>query len=149
PRRLPRLARQPRRRLNPRPDPRNRPMIDAPSDRHPLDALAEEFVARRPRGGRPRIRGYDECYPEHAAAIRGLLPAMLVMERARSQPVTGDPVRPERLGGFRIVREVGRGGMGIVYEAEQEALGRRVALKVLPRHALLAPNQVQRFQREV
>jgi serine/threonine protein kinase len=53
-----------------------------------------------------------------------------------------------RLGDFHILREVGRGGMGVVHEAEQVSLGRRVALKVLPRHALLDPNAVQRFQRE-
>jgi serine/threonine protein kinase len=53
-----------------------------------------------------------------------------------------------RLGEFRLLREVGRGGMGIVYEAEQESLGRRVAIKVLPAGALSDPKQVRRFERE-
>src|SRR5262249_12987096 len=55
---------------------------------------------------------------------------------------------PERIGDFHILRENGRGGMGIVYEAEQVSLGRHVALKVLPSHALLDPKHLQRFQRE-
>jgi serine/threonine-protein kinase len=55
---------------------------------------------------------------------------------------------PQRLGDFRILREIGRGGMGIVFEAEQESLGRHVALKVLPSHALLNPRHLQRFLRE-
>ena len=54
----------------------------------------------------------------------------------------------ERLGDFRFLREVGRGGMGIVYEAEQESLGRRVALKVLRSHRLLDPKTSIRFHRE-
>src|SRR5262249_17024090 len=49
---------------------------------------------------------------------------------------------------FRILREVGRGGMGIVYEAEQISLGRRVALKVLPFAAALDARQLQRFKNE-
>jgi serine/threonine protein kinase len=53
-----------------------------------------------------------------------------------------------RLGDFRINREVGRGGMGIVYEAEQVSLGRRVALKVLPFGAMMDPRQLQRFHTE-
>ena len=56
--------------------------------------------------------------------------------------------RLERLGDFRVLREAGRGGMGVVYEAEQESLGRRVALKVLAAHAIPDPAQVRRFERE-
>src|SRR5207248_2616674 len=52
------------------------------------------------------------------------------------------------LGDFRLIREVARGGMGIVYEAEQISLGRRVALKVLPFAATMDPRQLQRFQNE-
>jgi serine/threonine protein kinase/WD40 repeat protein len=54
----------------------------------------------------------------------------------------------DRLGDFRILRVIGYGGMGIVYEALQESLGRRVALKILPSQHLLDPRQLQRFQRE-
>src|SRR5262249_23644678 len=54
----------------------------------------------------------------------------------------------EKLGDFHIVRELGRGGMGIVYEAQQTTLARRVALKVLPRHSLLDESRLQRFKRE-
>jgi serine/threonine protein kinase len=50
--------------------------------------------------------------------------------------------------GFRILREIGRGGMGVVYEAEEEVLSRRVALKVLASHALVLPIQIERFERE-
>jgi eukaryotic-like serine/threonine-protein kinase len=53
-----------------------------------------------------------------------------------------------RLGDFRVIRELGRGGMGVVYEAEQHSLGRRVALKVLPFAASIDPRQITRFRVE-
>jgi serine/threonine protein kinase len=53
-----------------------------------------------------------------------------------------------QIGEFRLVREIGRGGMGVVYEAHQNSLNRRVALKVLPFAAALDPKQLQRFQNE-
>src|SRR5262249_39915002 len=54
----------------------------------------------------------------------------------------------EQLGDYRVIREIGRGGMGIVYEAEQEALGRHVALKVLPSTAAADARCLLRFRRE-
>ena len=63
--------------------------------------------------------------------------------------LAASPAKPvDHLGDFRIVREIGRGGMGIVYEAEQQSLGRRVAVKVLPQSALLKPRSLRRFKQK-
>ena len=62
-----------------------------------------------------------------------------------SEPADGDT---RRLGDFRLIREIGRGGMGVVYEAQQISLGRRVALKVLPFAAVLDAKQIARFKHE-
>jgi serine/threonine protein kinase len=55
---------------------------------------------------------------------------------------------PTTLGDFQVIREVGRGGMGIVFEAVQHSLHRRVALKVLPSHYLSRPDRIARFHQE-
>ncbi len=128
------------------------------SDRNPVEALAEEFLERFRRGERPALSEYTRQYPELASEIRDLFPALVMLEDVRPSfgPGGGPPSAAaaaegktlERLGDYRILREVGRGGMGVVYEAEQESLGRHVALKVLPGQALLEPQQLLRFQRE-
>src|SRR5437660_3692863 len=66
-----------------------------------------------------------------------------------SEPIASGPLPPlERLGDFRIIREIGHGGMGVVYEAEQVSLGRHVALKVLPKQLLIDARTKRRFERE-
>ena len=69
-------------------------------------------------------------------------------EASPSDDNAGAPESPEALGDFRIIREIGRGGMGVVYEAEQRSLRRNVALKVLPFASLLDPRQIDRFHNE-
>ena len=136
-------------------------MTTSSDERNPVEALAEEFLDRKRRGETPSLREYVEKYPDLADDIRDLFPALLMMEDlgedsgGTTGSLAGDgnvavasSIRLQKLGDYRILREVGRGGMGVVYEAEQESLGRRVALKVLAAGALVDTNQVRRFERE-
>jgi tetratricopeptide (TPR) repeat protein len=72
------------------------------------------------------------------------------MDACADQELLTRSLREEfpRIDGYKIVREIGRGGMGVVYEATEEKLSRRVALKILPGAALFDANQVRRFERE-
>ncbi len=130
-------------------------MADHEADRDPLEAAATEFVERHRRGENPSVEEYAQNHPESADSIRELLPVVGALERLRGRRErlsSGQTVRGlrklQRLGDFRIVRELGRGGMGVVFEAEQESLDRRVAVKVLPQSSLLSRRQLQRFHRE-
>lgn len=128
-------------------------------ERNPVEVLAEEFAERRRRGEHPTLREYCERHPELAEEIRDLFPALVMIEdldgssgvttgsTGGAEPTSPSP-RVEQLGDYRILREIGRGGMGVVYQAEQESLGRRVALKVLASQAVSDPRQVRRFERE-
>ncbi len=124
-----------------------------------LDRLATELLDRYRHGERPAVAEYAEQYPELADDIRDLVPTIgqmegLKVELERPTVAAPDALPPRgrmqltQLGDFRIIREIGRGGMGVVYEAEQTSLNRRVALKVLPLLSMLNPELIRRFQRE-
>ena len=126
------------------------------SDRDPFEVVAESFLARYRAGERPGIEELAARHPELAGQIRKLLPAMVRVEQdltidpdpvAKAVPLASPRVA-RQLGDYRIVREIGRGGMGVVYEAEQVSLCRRVALKVLPGYAVGEHKIEERFRRE-
>ena len=121
-----------------------------------LARLAAEFVERIRRGEAPTLEQYTDRHPELADDIRDLFPAMVQAEQADGDRKGGEQAEDHRathpplseVGDYRILREIGRGGMGVVYEAEQISLGRRVALKVLPRQASGDRMVRERFRRE-
>jgi len=122
-----------------------------------LDDLFEEITAKVQAGEPVDIEQYARRLPQHAERIRSLFEATrAVVMLGRSASGSGSaPCGPQiggkatgQLGDFRIIREIGRGGMGVVYEAEQISLHRRVALKMLPFAAVMDSKQLQRFQNE-
>jgi tetratricopeptide (TPR) repeat protein len=121
-----------------------------------IQALQEYRLALE-AGSIPNRADFLAGYPDIAEELAACLDALEFVRRAGSQiqssaALVAEPredLKPEGpLGDFRLVREIGRGGMGVVYEAVQISLGRRVALKVLPLAAALDAKQLQRFKNE-
>lgn len=133
-----------------------RSAIATDDDRDPVDIAADEFAERYRNGEYPSVTEYAQRFPEQAEELKELLPAVAMMEQLkqkeesridsfeRQSVISG----LQQLGDFRIIREIGHGGMGVVYEAEQESLGRHVALKVLSPATFNSPKSIRRFRRE-
>ncbi len=136
--------------MNPQPEVKNSQIEDR------LSELAERFVKEHREGRRPTIEAYARQHSDLAPRIRQLFPTLMIVE-ALGPPLeqeslaaspAGDASIPARIGDYRIVREIGRGGMGIVFEAEQISLCRPVALKVLGPRASPDGRLIERFQIE-
>jgi serine/threonine protein kinase len=121
---------------------------------------AAEIADRIQAGESVDLEELTRTHPELAPHLRRLLPAIEMMAALAAgraseagqgrQTERGPEGGPELLGDFQLIRELGRGGMGIVYEARQLSLGsRRVAVKILPAASALDPRQMRRFQVEV
>ncbi|SMP71341.1 Serine/threonine protein kinase [Neorhodopirellula lusitana] len=120
-----------------------------------VDTLACDFLARYRDGDRPTVEEYAKRHPEYSDSIRQMFPLVASIERIKiDEQVAEDGTATlagrelSQLGDFRIVREIGRGGMGIVFEAHQESLDRVVAIKVLPKQSLLDDDALERFRTE-
>ena len=137
---------------------------ESPSDA--FEAMASEFAIQIRKGQTPSIDEFANRNQELASRVLRLFPVLELMERngeysdqwseaellhaeKRHQKLNGDRwAAPKRLGDFRLIREIGRGGMGIVFEAQQESLGRRVAIKILPSSAQFDERRTERFATE-
>jgi hypothetical protein len=133
-----------------------RPTVPPPDDPRVVRAL-EDYAAALKAGQKPDRHEFQARYPEIAEALAECLEGLefvqaaapLLQPPAADHPAATAEICPEGpLGDYRIVREIGRGGMGVVYEAVQISLGRQVALKVLPFAAALDAKQLQRFKNE-
>ncbi len=119
-------------------------------------AALELYLAALQAGHRPSREAFLADHPDLVGDLAQCLDVLEFIHSAARIATTGDGTPPPSdalapetvLGEFRLIREAGRGGMGIVYEAEQVPLARRVALKVLPSAAALDARRVQRFRIE-
>jgi serine/threonine protein kinase/tetratricopeptide (TPR) repeat protein len=123
-----------------------------------FERIADQFLDDCRRGDDPEIEAIADEHPELSDEIKDVLPTALLMEQFKRQKNFGR-VEADRgvkfgssylrkLGDYRLIREIGRGGMGIVYEAEQESLKRRVAVKVLRPSLTMDEKTAARFERE-
>jgi WD40 repeat protein/serine/threonine protein kinase len=122
-----------------------------------LGRLVDELTAKLQAGEPVDRQACLREHPEYAEQLRQLLPALEMLAGLGRSAVEAPgellSVGPAEemlgtLGDFRLLREIGRGGMGVVYEAVQISLSRRVALKVLPFAAAMDTKQLQRFKNE-
>jgi tetratricopeptide (TPR) repeat protein len=113
-----------------------------------LEDVLDRYLEELAEGRQPNQDDYLRAHPALAEALRGVFKTLEFIEATSRSLNASKLERGQQLGEFRIVREVGRGGMGVVYEAVQTSLNRRVALKVLPTGALLSGSAPERFARE-
>ncbi|MEZ6126102.1 MAG: serine/threonine-protein kinase [Planctomycetaceae bacterium] len=123
--------------------------------REPVEILASQFVEELRAGSRPSIENYARRYPVHADVIRESFPMLAMLEQARIHNEAAS-IRKNmpgrfpftRLGRCELLCELGRGGMGVVFQARDSSSGHLVAVKVLPWRVSIVPEWQKRFEEE-
>lgn len=127
-------------------------MMDKSENEITFEEIVELFTAELHRGDDPCVEDFRQKYPKFEERIDAVMPALLALENVDSQPPSRrlffDDSIPRNLGDYQILQEIGRGGMGIVFEAMDTTMHRRVALKVLPRSLANKSNHLERFLTE-
>lgn len=129
-----------------------------PEQQERLAHILDEYLSDREQDFPPDIHEIVATHPDLKEALEISLRSLEFLDRATNQMaatespgVSIEKVRrpvEKQLGDFSLIREIGRGGMGVVYEARQISLDRRVAIKVLPFAAVLDQRQITRFENE-
>lgn len=120
-----------------------------------IEILATQFVDEIRRGDNPSVENYARRYPLHAGVIRESFPVLGLLEQTRVQSEAASIRRnmPEkfpfnRLGRCELLCELGRGGMGVVFQAREAGSGHIVAVKLLPWRVSIVPEWQRRFEEE-
>jgi eukaryotic-like serine/threonine-protein kinase len=113
-----------------------------------LAEVVDEITQRLNRGEHVDMEEYARRFPAIAEQLVRVHETLRFIRQPDVELSDSEPPIDRELGDFRLLREIGRGGMGVVYEAEQLSLGRHVALKVLPFAAMLDKQQLARFKNE-
>ncbi len=113
-----------------------------------LVSILDEYLAALKNGTAPTREVLFAIYPHAARQLAACLAGLEFIHGVQSAALQEQSLTQHQLGDFRIIREVGRGGMGAVYEAKQVSLARRVAVKVLRFGSASDKESIERFQRE-
>lgn len=135
----------------------NQPGEASNTDGEILEQIVDEFTARLRAGEHPAIAEYQRQHPALQDELEDLLGSVAMIEQLKTNPISPQHAhRPsleivsslEEIDCYKVIRELGRGGMGVVLEAVHESLGRRVAIKVMPTPLVNGKQYIERFKDE-
>ncbi|WP_437228729.1 serine/threonine protein kinase [Planctomicrobium sp. SH661] len=125
------------------------------SGRDHMEEIASDYLRRLRSGERLDLEAFAAQFPALSEELKEFLPMVAAMEEWKvqrefkaAQPPIPEQIEVTQLGEYRIIREIARGGMGVVFEAEQPNLNRRVAVKLLPWKFPKKSMLAEQFQRE-